>query len=63
MKEIYSRRRHLGEVRKLEECDGFSREIQERDKERRSAMNREEKEKAEDSGGRMKSRGRRVQEE
>jgi len=27
MEELYSRERHLGEVRKFEKCDGLSKEI------------------------------------
>ena len=62
IKGIYSRERYLGGVRKIEEYDGLNRRIWERDKERRSATSKEEEGKAEDSWGRIKSRGRRVQE-
>ena len=46
-------------VRKFEECNGLSEEIQERNK-RRNMMSREEKRKTEDSRSRIKSRSRGV---
>jgi len=59
MKRLYDRERFLERVRKFEECNGLSEEIQERNK-RRSMMSREEKRKTEDSRSRIKSRSRRV---
>ena len=63
IKRLYSRGRHLGRVRKFEKCDEFSKEIWERDKERRSTMSGEEKRKTEGGRDRVKSRCKRVQEE
>jgi len=59
---VYGRRRHLGEVRKFEECKGLSRRIREGDKKRRSKMSRKKKRKAEGDRGGVESRSRRVQE-
>jgi len=47
MEEVYSRRRHLGEIRKFEEYKELSRRIQEGDKRRRSKTSRKKKRKAE----------------
>ena len=59
MKRLYNRGRYLERVRKFEECNGLSEEIQERNK-RRNMMSREEKRKTEDSRSRIKSRSREV---
>ena len=59
MKRLYDRERYLERVRKFEECNGLSEEIQERNK-RRSMMSREEKRKTEDSRSRIKSKSRGV---
>jgi len=48
MKGLYSRERYLEGI-KFEKCDGFSKGIQEKDKKRRSATNKEEKIKTEGS--------------
>ena len=53
----------MGGVRKFEECNELNGRIWERDKGRRSMMNREEKRKTEGGGGRIESKSRRVQEE
>ena len=52
----------MGEIREFEECNKFSRRIQEKDKRRRNMKDREEKRKAESSRSRVKSKGREVQE-
>jgi len=63
MEEIYGRRKHLGEVRKFEECKRLSRKIQEGNKRRRSKTSRKKKRKAESDKGEVESRSRGVQEE
>jgi len=63
MEELYSRGRHLEGVRKFEKCNGFSREIWERDKRRKSITSREEKKKTEGNRGGVESKDRGAQEE
>jgi len=60
MEGLYSRERYLEGVRKIEECNGLSNRIQERNKRRRSTMSKEEKRKTEGGRGRVKSRSREV---
>ena len=60
MKGVYSRRRHLGGVRKFEECKRLSKRIWEEDKRKRNKMSRKEKRKAKSDRGGVGSRSRGV---
>ena len=61
MERLYGRRRYVREIREFEEYKGFSRRIQERDKERRNLMSKEKEREAKSSRGRIEFRGRQVQ--
>ena len=59
---IYGRRRYVGGNREFEECNGISRGIWKRNKERRNIKDRKEEREVESSRDRVEFRGRRVQE-
>ena len=65
MKRIYSRRKYVGEVRKLKKCERISKKVWEGNKWERSVRSREKKGKRKEEGDRVKvkSRGRGFQEE